>query len=171
MWSNELGKMPIIMPPMLKPGEPCKDSLGASSLSFSGTSLWTSQNFTGSFFLGLSVLTLFPLCSIHLFPTSSSSLCPSFLSPEAITLWVPVTPPHLLTFSSFSCYFLAAPVPLYFVHTVGAHPQSAHAYKTYSSFISLAHTKLHISSFLLFISKYGHAGVATSMFTIFSLSN
>lgn len=34
MWSNELGKVPIKMPSLLRPGQPCKDSMGASSFFF-----------------------------------------------------------------------------------------------------------------------------------------
>lgn len=108
MWSNELGRLPVKMPSLLKPGQPNKHSMGISSVFFffiPRASWWTSQNFSGSFFAsGLSVPTLFPSSGSHLSLTSTLILCSAIDSPEAITQSA-CDSASFLDLSSFSWYF------------------------------------------------------------------
>lgn len=80
------------------------------------SSLWTSQDHTGSFLAsGLSMPTRFQSCSSHLFLTSSSffSPCPSIISPE-VTILSACDSISSLDLSSLCCYFLSGRQSLFF---------------------------------------------------------
>lgn len=104
MWSNELGMLPIKMPSLLKPGQPCKDSLGTSSEPVCEAVRIPRAH-------SLLPASACPLSFFHLahtfFSPLPSSFAPSSLSPKATIVWVPVTPPRLLTSHSSLAIFLA----------------------------------------------------------------
>lgn len=118
-----------------------------------------------------------PLSFLHLahtfFLTSSLILCPAVLSPKATTVWVPVTPPRLLTFQSPFAIFLVVgrTCTSGFCSQLLTHSRNSICLKKPLplSLLFYAWSKLHI--FQLFIHLFGFAAVATSLFTISSLLN